>query len=81
MSYKIGDSVFWVLRSTSGDGYFIGHRKTGGDKILILATSAEVGVEIDAENCRPTGRAYPDTGREYRLRYARNFPGKLLGAS
>jgi hypothetical protein len=44
--------------------------------VLTLASAEIVGVEIDAENCRPTGRSYPAMGQQYRERYAEQFPGK-----
>jgi hypothetical protein len=57
-------------------GYFIGHPNADkSGQILVLATAAEVGLEIDAEDCHPTGRSYPDTGAESRRRYFRQFPG------
>ena len=69
-----------VLGTTSGEGTFIGHPKADKvGKILVLATAAEVGVELDAEDCSPTGRSNPQRGREYRLRYFRQFPGVLQG--
>jgi hypothetical protein len=80
VKYQVGDVVQWVLGSTTGEGYFIGHRKANkSGQILVLATAAEVGIEIDAEDCHPTGRSYPATGAEYRHRYFRQFPGKLAG--
>ena len=77
---SIGDTVFWSLGTTAGEATFVGHPK--GDhagKVLILAFAAEVGFEIDAENCSPTSRSNPQRGREYRQRYFRNHPGGLEG--
>jgi hypothetical protein len=34
--------------------------------LLAVMVAIEVGVEIDAENCHPTGRSYPTTGQQYR---------------
>jgi hypothetical protein len=61
-----------------GESYFIGHlRADTENRVLILATAAEVGIEIDAEHCRPTGRNNPSQGNDYRDRYARQRPGRL----
>jgi len=80
MTYKIGDVVQWVLGSTTGEAYFIGHPKSDKrDAVLILASAAMVEIEIDAEDCHPTGRSYPAKGAEYRQRHVRQFPGKLKG--
>lgn len=80
MKYQIGDIVQWVLGNTTGEGFFIGHPKDDKKElVLVLATTGEVGVEIDADNCHPTGRSYSAVGRKYRLRYLRQFPGKLKG--
>jgi hypothetical protein len=76
--YSIGDVVFWGTPTT--EYTFIGHPK--GDKagnVLVLAHSGELGVEIDADECSPTGRSNPQRGREYRQRYFRNHPGGLEG--
>jgi hypothetical protein len=78
--YSIGDVVFWGTPTTAGEYTFIGHPK--GDKagkILVLAMAAEVGFEVDADECSPTGISNPQRGREYRLRYFRNHPGGLEG--
>jgi hypothetical protein len=45
----------------------------------MLAHSGEVGVEIDAHKCSPTGRNNPHRGQEYRQRYLRNHPRGLEG--
>ena len=69
----MGDTVFWATASTAGEWTFIGHPK--GDKgvrVLVLAHSAEVGVDIDADECSPTGRSNQQRGCEYRQRYFRN---------
>jgi hypothetical protein len=47
--------------------------------VPILAGPSEIGLEFDAATCSPTGRSDPHAGRDYRLRYARNFPKKLQG--
>jgi hypothetical protein len=84
-NYRIGDIVQWVLSgrafgSPVGESYFIGHLSADAkSRVLILATAAEVGIEIDAEHCRPTGRSSPSQGRDYRDRYARQRPGRLRG--
>mgnify|MGYP003576117442 FL=1 len=81
--YQIGDIVQWVLGrwafgSPVGECYFIGHlRADATNRVLILATAAEVGMEIDAEHCRPTGRTDRSQGKDYRDRYARQRPGRL----
>src|SRR5687767_1426024 len=78
--YAIGDVVFWGTPTTAGEYTFIGHPK--GDKagrVLVLAHSAEIGFEVDADECRPTGSSNPQRGREYRQRYFRNHPGGLEG--
>ena len=56
--YTVGDVVFWSTASAAGEYTFIGHPK--GDKagsVLALAHSAEVGFEVDADECSPTGRS------------------------
>jgi hypothetical protein len=80
MEYRVGDVVQWVLGSTTGEAYFIGHPKADkSERALILATAADAEIEMDAEDCHPTGRSYPATGAEYRQRHVRQFPGKLKG--
>jgi hypothetical protein len=80
MSYHVGDLVFWILGTASGEAVFIGHPKTDKSRrVLILATDAEIGFKIDAEDCRRTGLSYPNSGRDYRQRYAKNHPGELVG--
>jgi hypothetical protein len=77
--YSIGDVVFWGTPTTAGEYTFIGHPKgdTAG-KVLVLAHSAEIGFEVDADECRPTGQSSNSSrGREYRQRYLRNHPGRL----
>jgi hypothetical protein len=47
--YSIGDGVFWVLPSSAGEWTFIGHPKCDkAGKILLLARSGEIGIEVDA---------------------------------
>jgi hypothetical protein len=78
--YTIGDVVFWGTPTAAGEYVCIGHPK--GDntgKVLVLAHSGEVGQEVDADECSPTGRSDPQRGREYRQRYFRNHPGGLEG--
>ena len=78
-TYNIGDAVFWGTLTTAGEYTFIGHPK--GDKagqVLVLALGAEIGFEVDADECRPTGQSSPQRGREYRQRYFRS-PGGLIG--
>ena len=80
MTYQIGDTVFWATSSTAGEYTFIGHLK--GDKagkVLVLAMAAEVGFEVDADECSATGRSNPQRGREYRQRFFRNYPRGLEG--
>jgi hypothetical protein len=79
-SYSVGDVVFWGTPTTAGEYTFIGNPK--GDhagKVLILAFSGEIGFEVDADECSPTGRCNPQRGQEYRMRYFRNHPGGLEG--
>jgi hypothetical protein len=81
-SYKIGDAVFFSLsgHTTAGEATFIGHPKTDkAGKVLVLAIAAELGFEVDADECSPTGRSNLQRGREYRLRYFRNHPRGLEG--
>jgi hypothetical protein len=78
--YTIGDVVLWGTPTTAGEYTLIGYPK--GDKageVLVLAHSAEIGFEVDADECSPTGINNPQRGREYRLRYFRNHPGGLEG--
>ena len=80
MAYSVGDVVFCGTLTTAGEYTFIGHPK--GDKagkVLVLAHSGEVGQEVDADECAPTGRSNPERGQFYRLRYFRNHPGGLEG--
>jgi hypothetical protein len=61
--YAIGDVVFWGTPTTAGEYTFIGHSK--GDKagkVLVLAMAAEVGFEVDADECAPTGISNPQRG-------------------
>jgi hypothetical protein len=72
--------VFWATPATAGEYTFIGHPKGDKDgRVLVLAIAAEVGFEVDADECAPTGRSNPQRGREYRLRYFRNHPRGLEG--
>ena len=76
--YHVGDIVSWMLGSMTGEAYFIGTLASDlGGRILVLATAAEVGIEIEARDCRTTGRGSPAHGTEYRQRYARQRPGRL----
>lgn len=78
--YSVGDVVFWGTPTTAGEYTFIGH--PWGDKagkVLVLAMAAEIGFEVDADECAPTGQSSPQRGREYRLRYFRNHPRGLEG--
>ena len=43
--------------------------------VLVLALGAEVGFEVDADECSPTGLSNPQRGREYRQRYFRHPRG------
>ena len=79
-NYNIGDVVFWGTPTAAGEYTFIGNPK--GDKagkVLMLAHSGEVGFEVDADECSPTGTSNPQRGREYRHRYFRNHPRGLEG--
>jgi len=74
--YSVGDKVFWGTPTTAGEYTFIEHPK--GDhvgKVLILAHSAEIGFEVDADECSPTGISNPQRGQEYRQRYAATIRG------
>jgi hypothetical protein len=80
MTYQVGDTVFWATASTAGEFCFIGHpRDDKAGKVLVLADSAEIKMEIDADECAPTGRSNPQRGREYRQRYFRTHPRGLDG--
>jgi hypothetical protein len=80
MAYSIGDVVFWGTPTTAGEYLFIGHpRGDRAGKILVLAHSGEIGHEVDADECSPTGRSNAERGRFYRLRYFRNHPRGLEG--
>jgi hypothetical protein len=64
--------VLWATASTAGENAFIGH--PNGDKagkVLVLALGAEVGFEVDADDCSSAGRRNPNRGPEYRQRYFR----------
>lgn len=68
------------MPTTAGEWTFIGHpRGDKAGKALVLAPSGKVSVEIDADECSPTGRSNPQCGREYRQRYFRNHPRELEG--
>jgi hypothetical protein len=41
--------------------------------------AAEIGFEVDADECAPTDRSNPQRGREYRQRYFRSHPRGLEG--
>jgi len=78
--YSVGDVVFCVTPTTAGEYTFIGHPR--GDrvgKVLVLAHSGEIGLEVDADECSPTGLSNPQRGREYRQRCFRNHPPGLEG--
>lgn len=79
-TYQIGDGVFWATASTAGGWTFIGHpRGDKAGKVLVLASSPEIGFEIEADQCSPAGWHDGDRGRFYRLRYFRNHPRGLEG--
>ena len=78
--YTVGDGVIWATPSTAGEWTFIGH--PCGDragKMLVLASSPEIGFEIEADQCSPAGWSDPQRGREYRQRYFRNHSRGLEG--
>jgi hypothetical protein len=76
--YSVGDVVFWGTPTTAGEYTFIGHpRGDKAGKVLVLAMAAEIGFEVDADECAPTDRSNPHRGREYRQRYFRNHPPGL----
>jgi hypothetical protein len=81
--YQVGDIVQcilsgWTLSSTVSQYYFIGHlRADTKNRVLVLATPTEVGIEIDVRHCRQTGSSSPSQGKDYRNRYARQRPGRL----
>ena len=80
MAYKVGDIVFWATASTVGNTPLSATRRaTKRAKVLVLAHSGEISVEIDADECSPTSRSNPQHGRGYRQRYFRNRPGGLEG--
>jgi hypothetical protein len=79
-AYAIGDGVFWATASTAGTWTFIGHPR--GDRtgrVLVLASSPEIGFEIEADQCSPAGWSDPQRGREYRQRCFRSNPRGLKG--
>ena len=54
MAYKVGDIVFWTTASVAGEYTVVGHsngNKAG--KVLVLAHSGEISIEIDADECSP----------------------------
>jgi hypothetical protein len=60
MAYKVGDIVFWATTSAAGEYTVIGHPK--GDKagkVSVLAMAADIGFEVDADKCAPTGHSNP----------------------
>jgi hypothetical protein len=64
-TYQIGDVVFWGTPTTAGEYTFIRLPKSDrADKVLVLALAAEVGFEIDADECSPTGRSKLPTAQE-----------------
>jgi hypothetical protein len=76
--YHLGEIVRWLLGSTTGEAYFIGNLARDSEgRVLVLATASEVGIEIEARDCRTTGRGNSAHGNEYRQRYARQRPGRL----
>jgi hypothetical protein len=80
MRYQVGDEVLWVLGNITGAALFIGYPKDDkAGKVLIIASAANVGTEIDAHVCHPTGQSYPALGAEFRQRFAQEYPGRLLG--
>jgi hypothetical protein len=52
-------------------------RDNKAGKVLVLATTAEVGVDVDGEDCSPTGQSYPGEGQALPLALFPNFPSKL----
>ena len=55
-TYSIGDDVFWATASAAGEWTFVGHpRGDNAGKVLVLASSPEIGFEIDADQCSPAG--------------------------
>ena len=77
-TYHVGDIVNWLLGSITREAYFIGNLALDPEgRVLVLATAAEVGIEIEARDCHTTGRGSPGHGTEYRQRYARQRPGRL----
>ena len=60
MTYQVGDTVYWGTPITAGEYTFIGHpRGDKAGKVLVLAHSAEIGFEVDADECAPTGLSNP----------------------
>lgn len=79
-TYSVGDIVFWATPGVAGELTFIGHpRGDKSGKMLVLANSAMVGEEFDADECSPTSSSNPQRGEEYRQRYFWNHPGSLEG--
>ena len=77
-TYHVGDIVKWALGKTTGEAYFIGNLALDTEsRVLVLATAAEVGIEIEARDCHATGHGSPAHGIKYRQRYSRQRPGKL----
>src|SRR5688500_9377591 len=82
MSYRVGDIVRWALGTLAGEAYFIGNLARDAEgRFVVLATAAEVGIEIEARDCNATGRSSPSHGSQYRQRYARQRPGRLRNPS
>ena len=77
--YNIGNSIGWALGHATGEAYFIGNFAADLERhVLVLATPSQVGIEIEARDCRIIGPGNPIIGNEYRQRYARQRPGRLL---
>jgi hypothetical protein len=82
MSYRVGDILRWAFGTFVGEAYFIGNLARDAEgRFVVLATSAEVGIEIEARDCNTTGRSSPSHGSLYRQRYARQRPGRLMTPS
>ena len=76
--YRVGTIIGWALGRTTGEAFFIGNLAADPEhRILVLASASQVGLEIEARDCRMIGPGNPIIGTEYRQRYARQRPGRL----
>jgi hypothetical protein len=72
--YRVGDIVFWATPTVAGEYLVIGYLKDEPD-VLVFDNEGEV----PAKDCQPTDMRNPQRGREYRQKYLRKYPGRLVG--